>query len=79
MTMVTPRYVTGNSPVRYTAAVENAWKMPRVGKNPLIVKAVEITQDNRIVIAADAAERIAKATREGMDFLDQGRVVIALD
>ena len=79
MAMVTQRYVTGNSTVRYTAAVQNARKMPLVGERPMVVKIAEITEDNRIIVTAGEAEKIATAIKEGASFLAEGRVVIALD
>jgi hypothetical protein len=79
MAMVTRRHVTGNSTVRYTAAVENAHKMALVGANPLTVQAVDITDDNRIVVSTGEATKITKAIESGTSFLAEGRVVIALD
>ena len=79
MTMVTKRHATGNSTVRYSTAVEYARKMQLVGANPMTVQAVDITDDNRIVVSARSAQRIASAVKEGATFLAEGRIVIALD
>ncbi len=45
----------------------------------MVVKIAEITEDNRIIVTAGEAEKIATAIKEGASFLAEGRVVIALD
>ena len=76
---VEPAVLRQSGVVRYARTVGQAIRLPLVGGAPLIVKAVEVTDDNRIVVSETDAAIIQLASRRTDDFLSGGRVVIALD
>jgi hypothetical protein len=64
---------------RYARTISQAKDLTLVGKAPLIVKAVAVTDDNKIVISDSDATIIGGVTGQAGNFLAEARVVIALD
>ena len=76
--LVTKRSLNRNGVVHYANSVDEARPMRIAGNNPMIVKVVDVTDNNRIVVSSEDARRVLEAARHG-DFLTSGRVVIVLD
>lgn len=64
---------------RYTRTILQAKDLTLVGKAPLIVKAVAVTDDNKIVISDADAAIIGGVASQAGNFLADARVAIALD
>jgi len=75
---VDPRILAQRGPVRYSDNLADAIASPLVGRNPIVVKVVDITADNKMVIDPRDAAVIFRASLEDEDFLALGKVVIVL-
>ncbi|MDV7339132.1 hypothetical protein RYZ26_05985 [Terasakiella sp. A23] len=60
--------------IHYTKSVDAAQAMTLSGDAPLIIKAKQITKDNRIVLANKDATRL-----KDLNVLQQGKLIVALD
>ncbi len=60
--------------IHYAKNVAKAQKMPISGSNPLIIKAVGVSRDNRIILSETDGQRI-----NALDALKQGHLIVALD
>jgi len=74
---VEPQVIRTYGVVRYTDSVEQARQNPHLGDNAMIIPVSQITRENMIVIAFDAARVILETTRHGNDYLKSAKVIIA--
>lgn len=68
-----------DGPAQYANALTDARKRPQAGGNPLIISAIKVTEDNRIVVSEADAKLIATTNQAAGDFMREGRVVIVMD
>ena len=64
-------------PMQFANTVGNAKDLNQIGSNPLVVSVDRVDGENRIVVSAEDAAKIATANGVGGDFLKQGRVALA--
>ena len=76
--VVKPGVIRSYGAVRYSETVDNAFKIPQVGSNVMVVSATEITKENMIVIKAQDAARIKETLAHGNDYLGDAKVVISV-
>jgi hypothetical protein len=74
---VEPQIIRTYGVVRYTDSVEQAKQIPYLGDNAMIIPVSQITGENMIVIAFNAARLILETTRHGNDYLKDAKVIIA--
>ncbi|MDD5286769.1 MAG: hypothetical protein PHD54_13015 [Desulfuromonadaceae bacterium] len=74
--IVKPSVIRSYGAVRYAETVENAFRIPQIGGNALVVQAVEITKENMIVIKAQDAVKIKETLAHGNNYLSDAKVVI---
>lgn len=60
--------------IHYAKDIAKAQKMSISGSNPLIIKAVRVSPDNRIVLSESDGQKITP-----LDALKQGHLIVALD
>lgn len=60
--------------IHYAKDIAKAKKMSISGSNPLIIKAVRVSPDNRIVLSESDGQKI-----NALDALKQGHLIVALD
>ena len=73
---VKPQIIRTYGVVRYADSMDHARKIAYVGDNILIIPAAKISDDNLIVIGADAAKKIRETVRYNNDYLGDAKVVI---
>jgi hypothetical protein len=76
--IVKPVVIRSYGAVRYADTVDNAFKVPQIGSNALVVTASEITKENMIVIKAQDATKIKETLAHGNDYLGDAKVVISV-
>lgn len=64
-------------PMQFANTVGNAKNLDPIGGNPLVISVSRVDAENRIVVSAEDAAKIAAANLGGGDFLKQGRVALA--
>lgn len=64
-------------PMQFANTVGNARNLDPIGGNPLVISVDRVDAENRIVVSAEDAAKIASANLGGGDFLKQGRVALA--
>lgn len=64
-------------PMQFANTVGNAKNLEPIGGNPLVIEVSRVDAENRIVVSAEDAAKIAAANLGGSDFLKQGRVALA--
>lgn len=74
---VKPQIIRTYGVVRYADSLEQARKVAYVGENILIIPAAKVSDDNLIVISADAAKKIRETVRYNNDYLGDAKVVIS--
>ncbi|MBI5165826.1 MAG: hypothetical protein HY985_18225, partial [Magnetospirillum sp.] len=63
---------------QYSGTLVDARKRRQAGTSPLEIKAIKLTDDNRIVVSEADAKRIRDANKAGGDFMSEGKVVIVM-
>lgn len=76
---VSRQVVANDGAAQYAGSLADARKRLQAGANPLVLNAVKITDDNRIVISEADAKTIGAANAAAGDFLKNGRVIIVLE
>lgn len=76
---VDPAALAENGMAQYAHTVAEATRLPLVGARPLIVKAIGVTDDNRIVVSGPDSDAILSFGQGRGGFLAGARIVIALD
>jgi len=73
---VKPKVIRNYGVVRYANNEQQAKSNPYIGENALVIPVEDITEDNMIVISADAVRIIRETTMHGNDYLSDAKVVI---
>ena len=65
--------------IGYQDNLQKAMQLPRVGKNPLIIRAAKVMGSTRssLILSEDDARKIAEAIKKN-DFLDECRVAVII-
>ncbi|MFA6033329.1 MAG: hypothetical protein WC889_10555 [Myxococcota bacterium] len=73
---VEPEIMKASGAIAYFLSVDSAKKNAKVTDNPLIVKAIKVSDNGKsdLVVAKDDAAKL-----DGKDFLKKGRVVVVVD
>jgi len=74
---VDPQIIRTYGVVRYADSVNQAKQNPHLGDNAMIIPVSQITRENMIVIAFNAARLIRETTSHGNDYLKNSKVIIA--
>jgi hypothetical protein len=74
---VKPKVIRNYGVVRYANNEQQAKSNPYIGDNAVIIPVEDVTEDNMIVISADAVRMIRETTMHGNDYLSDAKVVIS--
>jgi hypothetical protein len=77
--MVSRAILANDGAAQYAGSVADASGRPQAGNRPLVLNAVKITDDNKIVISEGDAQRIAQAKEAAEAAMRSGRVIIVLE
>ena len=76
--LVKSRYAIKYGYAEFVNSLDNAKKLERLGDNPLIVEADDVSRDNHILVTEKVADAIARANKTGGDFLRQAKVAVVV-
>jgi hypothetical protein len=76
---VSRQVVANEGAAQYAGNLADARKKPQAGSNPLVIQAIGLTDDNRIIVSDADAKLVAQANASAGDFFTSGKVVISFD
>ena len=76
--MVKNRYAVKYGYAEFVNKLDDAKKLKRMGENPLVVEADDVTRENNILVTDSVADAIARANKNGKNFLREAKVAIVV-
>lgn len=75
---IDPQVVRTHGAVRYAFSIEQAQTMEIIGDNPVLITAIGVSKDNKVIIQSQDATILQDTLCNGNNFLEKARVVVVL-